>query len=109
MKAAHLKDAADAESAFGWRSEGYAWMVVGLLIVAFMFAMIDRMLLTLLVGPLKADFLLSDTQISLLHGLAFTLLYVIVGLPMGWLTDRYSRRAIAGVSVAAWSVMTVLC
>lgn len=92
-----------------WRSETYAWGVVALLIVAFMFAMIDRMLLTLLVGPLKADFHLTDTQISLLHGLAFTLLYVIVGLPMGWLTDRYSRRAIAGASVAAWSLMTALC
>ncbi|MDK2760450.1 MAG: MFS transporter [Sphingopyxis sp.] len=94
---------------FSWRSEAYAWGVVALLIVAFTFAMIDRMILTLLVGPLKADFLLSDTQISLLHGLAFTMLYVIVGLPMGWLIDRYSRRMIAGVSVAAWSLMTVLC
>ncbi|NIJ37558.1 MFS family permease [Sphingopyxis panaciterrae] len=96
-------------SDFAWRSEAYAWGVVALLIVAFTFAMIDRMILTLLVGPLKADFLLSDTQISLLHGLAFTMLYVIVGLPMGWLIDRYSRRMIAGVSVAAWSLMTALC
>ena len=105
------KQAADdrATSDFAWRSEAYAWGVVALLIVAFTFAMIDRMILTLLVGPLKADFLLSDTQISLLHGLAFTMLYVIVGLPMGWLIDRYSRRMIAGASVAAWSLMTALC
>lgn len=97
------------DSAFTWRSETYAWAVVALLIVAFTFAMIDRMILTLLVGPLKADFDLSDTQVSLLHGLAFTLLYVIVGIPMGWLTDRYSRRFIAGASVASWSLMTALC
>src|SRR3546814_2530816 len=71
--------------------------------------MIDRMILTLLVGPLKADFGLTDTQVSLLHGLAFTMLYVIVGVPMGWLTDRFSRRLIAGVSVASWSLMTALC
>ena len=76
---------------------------------AFAFAMVDRMILTLLVGPLKAAFDLSDTQVGLLHGLAFTSLYVIVGLPMGWLTDRYSRRVIAGMSVAAWSLMTALC
>lgn len=99
----------DETANFAWRSEAYAWGVVALLIVAFTFAMIDRMILTLLVGPLKADFLLSDTQISLLHGLAFTMLYVIVGLPMGWLIDRYSRRLIAGASVAAWSLMTALC
>lgn len=99
----------DSRAAFAWRSETYAWGVVTLLIVAFTFAMIDRMILTLLVAPLKADLALSDTQVSLLHGLAFTLLYVIVGLPMGWLTDRYSRRSIAALSVAAWSLMTALC
>ena len=96
-------------SAFSWRSETYAWAVVALLIIAFTLAMIDRMMLTLLVGPLKANFGLTDTQVSVLHGLAFTMLYVIVGLPMGWLTDRYSRRAIAGFSVAAWSLMTACC
>ena len=104
-----LKSEQQDPLAFSWRSEAYAWAVVGLLVIAFTLAMIDRMMLTLLVGPLKADFLLSDTQISVLHGLAFTLLYVIVGLPMGWLSDRYSRRSIAGLSVAAWSVMTAMC
>lgn len=99
----------ETSSTYAWRREAYAWAVVLLLIVAFMFAMIDRMIVTLLVGPLKADFGLTDTQVSLLHGLAFTLLYVIVGLPMGWLTDRFSRRAIAGWSVAAWSLMTAVC
>lgn len=109
MNASRQNAKADIGAAYAWRSEAYAWGVVALLVVAFMLAMVDRMILTLLVVPLKADFLLSDTQISLLHGLAFTLLYVIVGLPMGWLTDRYSRRLIAGVSVAAWSVATALC
>lgn len=109
MNASSQNTKADMGAAYAWRSEAYAWGVVALLVVAFMLAIVDRMILTLLVVPLKADFLLSDTQISLLHGLAFTLLYVIVGLPMGWLTDRYSRRLIAGVSVAAWSVATALC
>lgn len=109
MEASTQGTTGNPESAFSWRSEAYAWSVVALLIVAFTFAMIDRMILTLLVGPLKADFGLTDTQVSLLHGLAFTMLYVIVGVPMGWLTDRFSRRLIAGVSVASWSLMTALC
>lgn len=94
---------------FGWRSEPYAWGVVVLLTIAFTFSMIDRMILTLLVGPLKADFGLSDTEVSLLHGLAFTLLYVTVGLPMGRLADSRSRRAIAGWSIFFWSLMTAAC
>lgn len=96
-------------SDFSWRSEIYAWAVVILLSIAFTFSMIDRMILTLLVEPIKGDFGLSDTQISLLHGLAFTLLYVLVGLPLGWLTDRYSRRTIAGVSIFFWSLATIAC
>jgi MFS family permease len=109
MEASKREAQHSQQFAFAWRSEAYAWAVVALLIIAFTFAMIDRMILTLLVGPLKADFNLSDTQISLLHGLAFTTLYVIVGIPMGWLTDRFSRRLVACVSVAAWSIMTAMC
>lgn len=111
---ANVKNINEAESVnskadFSWRSEFYAWAVVILLSIAFTFSMIDRMILTLLVEPIKADLGLSDTQISLLHGLAFTLLYVIVGLPLGWMTDRYSRRAIAGISVFFWSLATIAC
>ena len=101
--------AATDGSSFAWRSEFYAWGVVILLILAFTLSMVDRMILTLLVGPIKADFNVSDTEISLLHGLAFTLLYVVVGLPMGRLADHHSRRAIAGISVFSWSVATVFC
>lgn len=96
-------------SDFTWRSEGYAWLVVVLLTIAFTLSMIDRMILTLLVEPIKADFGLSDTQVSLLHGLAFTILYVLVGLPMGRLADLFSRRMIAGWSIFTWSLMTAAC
>lgn len=94
---------------FEWRSDAYAWWVIILLTLSFTFSMVDRLLLTLLVQPLKADFGLSDTQISLLHGLAFTVLYVLVGLPMGRFADRGSRRTIAGISIFLWSVMTAVC
>src|SRR3546814_10831412 len=104
MEASTQGTTGNPESAFSWRSEAYAWSVVALLIVAFTFAMIDRMILTLLVGPLKADFGLTDTQVSLLHGLAFTMLHVIVGVPMGWLTARLSRRVgkEGGSKVRSW-------
>lgn len=91
------------------RSPAYAWAVVILLTVSFAFAMIDRMLLVLLVKPVKAKFALSDVEIGLLTGLAFTLLFVGVGVPMGRLADRYSRRAIIGLSFVGWSLMTIAC
>ena len=70
---------------------------------------VDRMILSLLVVPLKRDLGLSDTQLSLLGGLAFSIFYSVLGLPIGRLADRSSRRNIMGAGVAIWSVMTALC
>ncbi len=99
-------DVSDTSSAFAWRSETYAWYVVILLTVAFTLSMIDRMLLTLLFDPIKRDLSLNDTQVSLLHGFAFSLFYVFLGLVFGRLADTSNRRTIAGVCVFVWSLMT---
>ena len=52
-----------------------SWYMVAVLTVAYIFSFIDRSILTLLVGPIRADLGISDTQISLLHGLAFAVFY----------------------------------
>ena len=51
----------------------------------------------------------SDTQISLLHGLAFALLYTLLGLPIGRLADRYNRKLIIATGIFLWSIMTATC
>lgn len=86
----------------------YAWYVVGVFVVAYTFSFIDRQILSLLVGPMKRDLDISDTQISLLLGIAFAIFYVVMGLPIGRLVDRRHRVSIIAVGVAAWSVMTAL-
>ena len=58
-----------------------AWYAVGVLTLAYTFSYIDRSILSLMVGPIRADLGLSDTQFSLLHGLAFALFYTIMGIP----------------------------
>lgn len=97
------------ENDWSWRSDAYAWWVVFVLALSLVLSLIDRLILALMIAPIKADFGLSDTQIGLLHGLAFTLLFMIMGLPMGMLADRWSRRGLAMLSVAGWSVMTAAC
>ena len=87
----------------------YAWYVVGVLALANASAFIDRQILGLLVGPIRRDLGISDAQMGILYGLAFALFYTLLGLPLGRAADRTSRRAIIGVGIAAWSVMTVLC
>ena len=82
------------------------WLVVGVFLVAYVFSFIDRMILSLMVEPLRRDLGLSDTQISLLQGLAFAVFYTLVGLPIGRAIDRFSRVRIAAIGIALWSVMT---
>jgi len=90
-----------------WPNPAYAWCVVGLLMLAFTSSFIDRQILTLLVGPIRADLGISDTQFSLLVGLAFSLFYAFWGLPLAYAADRYSRRWIIAIGVFFWSLMTI--
>jgi MFS family permease len=96
----------DAE---GYPRIGYAWYVVGVLLVAAITSYLDRYLISLLVEPIKRDLLLSDTQISLLQGFSFAVFYVLFGLPFGALVDRGNRRNILVAGVAMWSAMTIAC
>lgn len=92
-----------------WPSPLRAWLVVGLLMVAYTSSFIDRQIMSLLVEPIRADLGISDTQFSLLAGLAFSIFYSVMGLPLGWVADRMSRRMLIIVGMVAWSLMTALC
>lgn len=87
----------------------YAWYVVAVLVLAFTFSFIDRQILSLLVGPIKRDLGISDTQMSLLQGFAFAVFYCIAGLPIGRMVDRRHRVHIVAIGVFVWSMMTALC
>jgi MFS family permease len=86
-----------------------AWYVVGVLAIAWTFGMLDRMIITLLTPSLKFNLALSDTQISFVQGMAFSLFFVLAGLPLGRLIDRANRRNVLIAGVLAWSLMTLCC
>lgn len=75
----------------------------------YIFSFIDRTTISLIVDPMKRDLHISDTQIGMLQGLAFALLYTFLGLPIARLSDRFSRRAIIAGGVFIWSIMATLC
>ncbi|HEX7782620.1 MAG TPA: MFS transporter [Sphingobium sp.] len=87
-------------------SRGYVLFV---LTSAIALSFIDRQILSLLVTPVKGELALTDLQISLLHGLAFALLYMVLGLPFGRLADTRNRKKIIIAGVGFWSLMTVAC
>ncbi|RJY10025.1 MFS transporter [Aurantiacibacter aquimixticola] len=87
-------------------SAGAGWALVVLLTMAYIFSFVDRYILGLLIEPIKAEFDLSDSAIGYLLS-AFTLVYGVVGLFMGWLIDRGRRTWIVAVGMALWSAATV--
>lgn len=93
----------------GYPSSKRAWLTVGILMLAYVLSFVDRQILTLLVGPIRADLQISDTQMSLLMGLSFALFYTICGIPLGRMADTKSRRGLIAFGVLVWSLMTALC
>ena len=92
-----------------WPDPRVAWYSVAVLLLAYTCSFIDRTILALLVEPIKSDLGLSDTQIGLLHGLAFALFYTLMGIPIALLADRYSRKKIIAIGVIFWSIATAFC
>ena len=86
-----------------------AWWAIFVLFLAYMLSYVDRTIIALLVEPLRVDLGLTDTQISLLQGLAFAIFYTGLSIPIAILADRHSRRAIIGVGIVFWSAMTSAC
>ena len=92
-----------------WPSPLRAWYAVAVLVLAFVFSFVDRIVIALLVEPIKADLGISDFGIGLLQGFAFALFYALLGIPIGRLSDRVSRRGIIATGIAIWSLMTAAC
>ncbi len=93
----------------GYPSSLSAWVTVTILMVAYVLSFIDRQILNLLVGPIRRDLDITDTQMSLLMGLSFALFYTVCGIPLGRLADTKSRRGLIAVGVLFWSAATAAC
>jgi MFS family permease len=87
----------------------YAWYVLGVLFLAFIFAFLDRQILFLLVGPIRRDLHISDTEMSLLSGFAFAVFFALFGFPLARLADAKSRRGLIAIGFVLWSVFTAAC
>lgn len=89
-------------------SKGYANYVLGILFLVYIFNFVDRQVLSVFIGPVKEEFGASDTQMGLLVGFAFALLYTIAGIPIARWADTGNRRNIIALGLLVWSGMTVL-
>lgn len=70
---------------------------------------LDRYMLGVLLPDIKADLHLSDGELGFIGGTAFTIFYAVMGIPIGRLADKQSRRLVLVTALSLWSAMTALC
>ncbi len=84
----------------------YEWYVVAALTALYTLSYVDRTILGLLVGPIKRDLGVNDTEVGLLTGVAFSVFYTFMGLPIGRLADTKNRRNLIAAGLVVWSFFT---
>lgn len=88
------------------------WQRWGFLCVLFLVTTsnyFDYYVISVVLDPIKQEFNLSDTQLGLLSGFSFALLYALSALPIAWWADRGNRRTISTLTLVGWSAMTAMC
>ena len=93
----------------GQRIPASSWYALAVLSTISLFSYMDRTALSILLEPIKKELGLTNSQLGLLTGIAFALLYATMGVPLARVADRSSRIRLIGICFAGWSAMTVLC
>lgn len=92
-----------------WPKPSVAWYAVWVFAIALMFGQLDQRVITLLVGPIKTDLHLTDTQMSFLLGIAVVIFNAIIAVPLSRFVDIWQRNLILCAGITVWGVMTSLC
>ena len=103
-----IESAAPATSDTPYARKSYRYFVLGVLTLVYALNFVDRQLLVILQEQIKAELILSDTQLGLLSGFAFALFYVSCGIPIARWADRGTRRSIIALALTVWSLMTAV-
>jgi len=90
-------------------SRSVAWYATGILAVLIWLSVLDRFIISLLVGPIKHDLGITDVQFGIFNGFVFTITYAVLGLGIGVMADSRNRRWLIFIGVAIWSVATAAC
>ena len=91
----------------GLRSAAPAY-ALGILTAVCFFNYLDRMVIAVLLEPIKQELELSDSQMGLIAGFAFAMLYAVLGLPLARVADRHNRITLISICLAVWSAMTAV-
>jgi len=98
----------DAGEPAAGSSKTYAYYAVGVLMLSYMLSFVDRQILSILAEPIKRELHLADWQIGAMSGLAFAVLYTVVGIPVARVAERGDRPFIIATAIFVWSLFTFL-
>lgn len=104
-----MTEASAAPSFQGYGTKAYRAYVLFVLVIIYTFNFIDRLLISIVQEPIKAEFGVSNFQLGLLGGPVFAILYTLLGIPIARFAERSNRITIVSIGAAVWSVMTALC
>ena len=90
-----------------WPAPRRGWLLVGLLALASVVSQFDRTVINLMVGPIKAEFGLSDTAFGSLQSVAFGIFYVVACIPLGRIADNGNRKWLLAICLGLWSLFAM--
>jgi MFS family permease len=98
-----------AQSRQPWPKPAVAWYAVGVFALVLMFGQLDQGVISLLIKPIKDTFHVQDWRVGLLTGLAPSLFFVIIGIPLSRFVDTHTRKFVLAAGIGVCSIMTTLC
>ena len=90
-------------------SMGLRWYVLIIMMLVYTINIADRYVMSTVLEPIRLELKLTDGGINTLTGFSLGLFYVLMGIPLSWVADRYNRKNLLAASITAWSAMTALC
>jgi predicted MFS family arabinose efflux permease len=85
------------------------WYVLLIMMLAYTINIADRYVMSTVLEPIRLELKLTDGGVAFLTGVSLAFFYVIMGIPLSWIADRYNRRNLLAASITIWSAMTALC
>jgi len=83
------------------------WVPLGLFALAYVLSFMNRQIVAVNGAVIREVFELSQFQLGLLYGTAFSVVYALSGLVMGWLADRWSRIGLITIGILGWSAASL--